>query len=525
MDDFKLSRLSRLFKSALIPISIIYIILFIYVALSRINFTFELNWMEGGIVAVVERILDGNPIYAEPSLEYVPFIYTPLYYILAAFVAEVTGPGFTALRLVSLISSLCCLVIIYLFVCRETKSRYSGFISAGLFAAFYNVSDSWLDIGRNDPLNLFVLLLALYIVRFFRNNMSYVFAGILLFLAFFTKQSSLIVIIFLLGYAIIFNRKALLPVMVTTLVLLAGSTILMDRNSDGWYSYFVFELPFNHDITLSYIALFWTEELFRICMVPIGLIIFNLYLNFQSVRGNPGWRFNLFAAAGMISMAWFLRIHSGSGMNALLPALAIIAILFGISVNDLLSRSTHKLNVNSIKFITIAYFLILLQFMLLIYNPLTLIPSSADRAAGNNIVENIREINGDIFIPSHGYLAKKAGKKQYAHTMAIYDVLRSNDDRTSKKLGEEIKQAFSKKEYTAAVYNYINSPFRSFDVDTNYVFEKLLIRNDNDFFPVTGTQIRPQYFFGLKFSPVSNSPVFEQVDPLPSLSRDDYREY
>jgi hypothetical protein len=515
MESFKLSRLSRFFKAVLVPLSIIYICLFIYVAISRIEYPFELNWLEGGFLDVVERVMDGMPIYAEPSLEYVPFIYTPLYYILSAAVAGVTDPEFTALRLVSLVSSLLCLVIIYLYVNRETRSRYSGLIAAGLFAAFYNVSDSWLDIGRNDPLYLLFLLSALYFIRFYRDNKSYLLAGILLFLAFFTKQSSLIVIIFILVYAFIYNRRTILPVMVTALVLIIASTIIMDRIYDGWYSYFVFKLPFNHDITLSYIALFWTEELLRICVIPIAFIIYNLYQNLQSVRKMPGWRFNLFAAAGMIIMAWFLRIHSGSGANALLPALAIITIIFVISVNDLLVRFRQKLNINGDKTAEITYFLIILQFIVLVYNPATLIPSSMDRAAGDNFVEDIRRIDGDIFIPSHGYLATKAGKKQYAHTMAIYDVIRSNDDETSDKLREEIRQAFREKEYAAAVYNYVNSPFRGFDVDSNYVFEKLMILNHIDFYPVTGTQIRPQYFFGLKHPPIDYFPVFELIGPMP----------
>jgi hypothetical protein len=217
----------------------------------------------------------------------------------------------------------------------------------------------------------------------------------------------------------------------------------------------------------------------------------------------------------MIFMAWFLRIHSGSGANALLPALAIIAIIFGISINDLLIRSWQKFSVSSNKLIEIAYFLIILQFVILVYNPFTLIPSSTDMAAGNRIVEDIRKMDGDTFIPSHGYLAVKAGKKKYAHTMAIYDVLRSNDDETAEKLGEDIRQAFKSKEYAAAIYDYINSPFRGFDVDTNYVFQKYMIPNDIDFFPVSGTKIRPQYLFGLKYPPAEEFPAFEMIGPMP----------
>ena len=133
----------------------------------------------------------------------------------------------------------------------------------------------------------------------------------------------------------------------------------------------------------------------------------------------------------------------------------------------------------------------------------------------NAYIESISKVDGDIFIPAHGYLAARAGKKQYAHEMAIYSVYRNNDDEASLKLKEEIKEAFGNRDFAAVIYDYINSPFRNLDVDTNYVFEKLIIPDDNDLSPVSGTQIRPQYFFGLKPLPMDDFPVFEMIGPMP----------
>ena len=192
MNDFRYSKLSNLLGAILVPASIIYILLLVFVALSRLDYPFELNWMEGGLLSVVERILGGQAVYAEPSLNYVPFAVTPLYYILSAIVAGATGADFMALRLISFVSSLLCLTIIFLFVRRETNSKFAGIISAGLFAAFYSVGGGWFDTGGYGPLNLFLLLTALYSIRFFRNNLSYILAGVLLFLAFLTTQFSLV---------------------------------------------------------------------------------------------------------------------------------------------------------------------------------------------------------------------------------------------------------------------------------------------------------------------------------------------
>lgn len=515
MNDFKPSRISQSFKAALIPISIIYIILFIYVAVSRIGYPFELNWMEGGLLDVVERILDGKPIYTEPSLEYVPFTYTPLYYLLAAFIAGLIGPDFMALRLVSVISTLFCIILIYLFVKHDTKSGFLAAVSAGLFTALYNVGGSWMDIGRNDSLNLFILLGALFIVRFYRSRRSYLIAGILLFLAFFTGQYSVILIIFILVYGIMYSRKSILPIMLSMVVLIVGSTLIMDKFYNNWYSYFVVELPLNREISISNIILFWTEGLFRTCMVPIGFIIYHLYSNFRSARRQPGWGFNLFAGAGMISMAWFLQIHSGSLANALLPAYAMITILFGISLNDILRRLKSKPDLNQSRLPDIVYLLVILQFITLVYDPRHLIPSRADRVAGEEFIESISKVDGDIFIPAHGYLAARAGKKQYAHGMAIYNVYRSNDNEASMKLKEDIKEAFGNRDFAAVIYDDLYSPIGGFDSDSNYAFEKHMFLNGNNFFPVAGTRIRPQYFFGLKPLPIDEFPVFEMIGPMP----------
>jgi len=99
-----------------------YLLLFLYLALRRLGYPYELEWMEGGTVDHVRRILSGQRLYVEPSIEFTPFIYTPLYFYTAALLAKVFGVSFFALRLVSFLSSIGCFVIIFQFVRRETRS-------------------------------------------------------------------------------------------------------------------------------------------------------------------------------------------------------------------------------------------------------------------------------------------------------------------------------------------------------------------------------------------------------------------
>jgi hypothetical protein len=425
------------------------------------------------------------------------------------------GPGFMALRSVSIASTFFCLLLIYMFVKHDTRSGFLGIISAGLFAAFYNVSGGWMDIGRIDAFNLFILLSALFIIRFYRNNKSYLAAGILLFLAFFANQYSVILIIFILAYGVIYNRRSILPVLLSAVVLIIASTFIMDKFYDNWYSYYIIDLPLNFDITISNISLFWTEELFRTCMIPIGFIVFNVYSNFKSGIKQWGWGFNLFAGAGMILMAWFPQILSGSVEGALLPAYAVIAVLFGTSLNETLKKFKSRPDVNESKLRDVVYLLVILQFISLAYFPGRLIPSGADKIAGENFVESISRINGEIFIPSHGYLAAKTGKKQFAHEKAINDVYKKDDGEAALKLKKQIEEAFADKAFAAIIYDDPYSLIRSFDSDSNYVFEKYMLADGDDFYPVTGKRTRPQYFFGIKTTRVEDYPFFEMIGPMP----------
>jgi hypothetical protein len=63
MKDMLLVKTQKLCKPAIVTFSLLYILIFIAIALIRMNYPFELNWMEGGLLDVVNRILDGKQLY------------------------------------------------------------------------------------------------------------------------------------------------------------------------------------------------------------------------------------------------------------------------------------------------------------------------------------------------------------------------------------------------------------------------------------------------------------------------------
>jgi hypothetical protein len=121
-----------------------------------------------------------------------------------------------------------------------------------------------------------------------------------------------------------------------------------------------------------------------------------------------------------------------------------------------------------------------------------------------------------VFIPSHGYLARKAGKEQFAHAAAIDEILNSGAGATGEKFREDLIRAFKDEKFSAVIYDYVDSPLRKLDNDENYVFERLMLTGDGDFRPVAGTPNRPQYFFGMKNPPVYEFAESEIIGPMPS---------
>ena len=74
---------------------------YLFITSQRIVYPFELEWMEGALVDHTARILAGLDLYTEPSIDHVSYLYTPLYYYLAALASSITEIGYLPLRMIA----------------------------------------------------------------------------------------------------------------------------------------------------------------------------------------------------------------------------------------------------------------------------------------------------------------------------------------------------------------------------------------------------------------------------------------
>ena len=485
----RVSGIAAALKWLLVGVSVWYIGSYLVVALLRIGYPFELEWMEGAVANHVLGILNGRPLYVPPSLEFVPFIYAPFYYYVSAGLAMITGFSLFPLRLVSLLSSLACLGIIYAFVRRETGSRFFGLVAAALFAATFRAAGAWLDIARADSLFLALSLAGLYLVRFSRSGLGLAAAGALFALAFHTKQTALFIALPVMAWSLATHRRRSLPFVVTFSALAGVAVPVLNSIYHGWYYYYVFFLPAHGTFLKSVLWEFWIKDLLWVMPVACVLAVV-LLARRRTGLGRGIWSFYVPAGAGLVATAWFGRLHHGGYSNALLPAFVGLAIL-GVMGASVLTRPPDSPEPKHRALATVVYLACIVQFGLLWYNPATLIPSRQDARAGRELVATLAGFQGELFMPHHGYLPELAGKRSCAHQMAICDVLNAGPSEVGNRLLSEIGQAIEQHRFSAIV---IDHPFLLQDVIlAHYRVQSRAFSTENVFWPRTGVRTRPEF--------------------------------
>ncbi|HEY0870658.1 MAG TPA: glycosyltransferase family 39 protein, partial [Acidothermaceae bacterium] len=308
--------------------------LYVFTAFHRMRFRFELEWMEGGILEHVKRVLSGKTVYPAPSVDFAAFIYNPLYYYVAAPFCAVFGLAMFPLRLVSFLASVVSFLLLCLSVKKHTGKLLAGVLATGLFAGTFAASGAWFDLARIDSLGLALVLAAGYLLIGPRDRpgdvsgRALIASGALAALAILTKQSAAFVVPVLLLRAFTIGRFRGAALFGGALLLPLGFAVLaLQIQSHGWYWYYAFQLPSTHTIAgrEPLVLDFWRYELFA--ALPIAATTALLELCCLPITGaSRNWFVPAFAVT-LVLVSYVTRLHMGSYTNDLMPAHAGLAIL------------------------------------------------------------------------------------------------------------------------------------------------------------------------------------------------------
>jgi hypothetical protein len=419
----------------------------------RAAFPLDLEWMEGGMLLHAQRIAQGKGIYVEPSLDFIPFLYTPLYSALLAALSFVAPLGYLMGRLVSILAFAGALTLIVAGCLGETNGHRPkllaalvGIGGAGAVVASFAFTGNFYDLVRSDSLLLALEALTLLLVLRGRGWKSAASAGVIIALGFFTKQTATILGIGIgLGLLVANFRRGLVYGGAAALVLVGGLVLLV-KSSGGWFWTYIFKLHQSHafhtdavtDVAWPLTRQFAWPLFAALILATAGLALARRLRRSDAILWAAAVAGEVAALVGFgtqwaDSNAFIPAIFFPAFAAAVLAARLLDAAVVGRRWGTLLVASTTVLLLGSQSLHTTQPSFARDHG----HNPLfpgwpklrkslptlaSAVPSAQDRVAAGRLLDELRALPSPLFIPFHTYYAVLVGKRPFVHRMGVRDV-------------------------------------------------------------------------------------------------------
>ncbi|MEC7986038.1 MAG: glycosyltransferase family 87 protein [Myxococcota bacterium] len=450
--------------------------LFFYTVWFRFFYPYDLEWMEGGVLLHGLRVMEGKPLYAAPTSEFICFIYPPLYYWLLALGGYITELDYPVGRLVSIVGTLVAAWAIVSALRYEKAAWPIAFAGGVFFLSTYEDTGAFFDIVRGD--GLLIALMAWSMVWVRRGRL--ILGGVLLCVAFMTKHNAAILGFPMMAWlwryrstkeAWIFASASAIPALLFT-----G---YMEWSTDGFFLTYLLGVPAHHpfvawrflwlshhEISSALILMsafmivltsfrMLTEEdskkalrfvlympiLLLVLLLPtelemllsgipisavgskmvgqiaIGVLLWTAVLPLlwwaRHLPCREGTRFWLYCGTVLCFFSAIMRAHHGGYNNVLIPGMWAFSLWGAFAMHWVWTH--HGLRI-------LPAMLIPLQLFIARWNPDDFIPTAADYRGGEILMTRLAQIDGPIFAPHSPWYPVKVGQPPSAHLIAIWDI-------------------------------------------------------------------------------------------------------
>ena len=490
--------------------------------LGRMGYPLDVEWMEGGMLCHSLRLMEGLPLYAPPSADFISYLYTPFYPLLLAGLGKVVGLSYTLGRVVSVLAFTGCLALLFRAVQRQTGGGWPGALwglcGAGLAASSFNHTYGWFDLVRSDSLYLLLVTAFLYLLIFHarRSYLALIAAGVLAGLAFLTKQTASMFIIFS-GAAFLIICWRRLPLYVAVVGLVAGGTVLAwNHASDGWFWKYIYEMHQGHDLYWDRIWPVTEKKLLEFFPVVGGVLGLWLlaapvaWILRRKINGRTLYWFMVALCGIAISAVGYAT--QWASFNAFIPGLLFPGAFAALAAGDLTRKVAGP---GSLPRSILACLTGLLlggalswQLYTQRYETASHLPDERDRRTGSELIRRVQAIPGQVLMPYHPFYPYLAGKRPSYPQMGINDVTRAGYD-----FPADIIQRVERRYYAAIILD--NPPAGRYD----FLFGQYKLGH---YFPwktvprpITGYKVKPTYLFvpkGKEPAPAGSRRVFDFED-------------
>jgi len=510
---------AKILRGLVVAGSVALVALFAYVVAARFAIPIELEWMGGTVLDHVERFVQGKPIYAAPTVDWIAYIYTPLYYWVSGTLARAV-PVLLACRVVSLVATLGASALVWRLARRLGASHVWAIAAVGCFYGAYSLTGYWYDLERADTLCTLMVLAGTSIAIDSTGLVGAVIAGLVLGLAFYAKQQALGVALSVgVGLLVAGERRRALGFALGAAVGLVPLFAWLHTSTGGWFDFYCVKMGAAHGVDLSLFTLFFLGDLsnaFALAAATFAVLAWLVRDTWQRVEAKrydaSDKRLVVFACAlgGAFVASASSRLHQGGFLNVLIVWSTFGCVAFAIAATrvEQLAQS-HGMGPLAGAGLSLAALLQLAHFA---YDPSEPTPSHHAEFDANLLEARVHELekSGEVLLTGRGHVTTQ----RHFHIMALMDVMRGG-------LGipDEIASAIRSRRYAAYILDEwpeltleVMMGHRSelFDIvlSNYYVAERW---DDRESDGIVGRHVHPTWVLKPRAQPIVGA-TFEQLD-------------
>lgn len=452
-----------------VPAAIALVLMVVWMAQrmpARVAYPFDIEWMEGGMLAHALRLREGLTLYTEPSADWIPYIYPPLY---PWVVGTLGAPTYALARTVSVVCTALAALACTVGVWRERVNPVLALGAGALFLSSWDASGAFYDLVRNDALAICLAGWSLVLVRQGAGQgegqrswgLPAVIGGaVLLALAFLAKHNyaafGLPMALWLFWqdrqlapgpWQVRYRRTLAFVGLSAGLALLA--TVVIQITSGGTFLTYLIGVPGVHPLKAerawpkSEIELLTSYTFVNVVAWIAGgvWLVRRRVAKLEVAPGPAFWGPIALLAAGLCVL---MRAHHGGFVNVLMPGHWVLALV-GVAALGALTRDS-PLGTALIAVLVLGQAVegrfgypwakdldcafadrrpsqtLADQCFQDDWRISRMVPTQADIDAGNAVVETLRAIDGPVFAPHFPWYPYLAGKEPSLPLIALWDI-------------------------------------------------------------------------------------------------------
>ncbi|MCZ7585350.1 MAG: glycosyltransferase family 39 protein [Deltaproteobacteria bacterium] len=388
----------------IIALAAVPFVVFFRAIAARLTFPFDLEWIEGHMLAMATRVARGQALYPAPSIDYIPAPYFPLYFYLTAPLIELFGPEYWTGRLVSIVMSIGTAALVLLAVRKRTRNPLVALACASVFIASYGFTRTFFDLVRIDAAGIFFLVLAFHAVDPSKGTGRAVLAGAALTLAVLAKQNAILFYPAAVLPLLLANRRNAAVFTASFAVTLGAYVLIHNAASGGWFLKYTFALVGGEPMRRRYLTIpvaMLSQYAIPFAVVALGMVSMLARRQYRRFFADQWLAF--FATSFVVS--FMFRLTPGGAPNAYIPIAAGAAIGAGALLPIALEwfgggpRDGRWSMGGAATWALAAILALQMVAQARWYD--SEIPSRADREQAERLVGELRELEGKILMPGH----------------------------------------------------------------------------------------------------------------------------